>query len=158
MMTHKLLLASLLLPALAAAQPKTETCTPTGDVLFAIDSKDAKVTSSHEPLSSLKLYDNGAWTLHEIHPNGTTKRDDHGCLDTKALQTIKDDLKVMTWKIDTTKVHCMMIASGFTEYSSHGKVVFTSRVCGESLVDADTQKFDEIKKLINASTQPAGAK
>lgn len=158
-MTTKLILASLLLPALAVAQPRPPmTCSPTGDVLFTIEVKDGKIMGNHGPMSTVKVYDNGAWTLHDANVDGTTKRDARDCLDPKALQTIKDDLKAMSWKIDTTKAHCMTVSSGLTEYSVHGKVMFTARTCGDTLTDADTKKFDEIMKLVDGATHPAVTK
>jgi hypothetical protein len=104
-------------------------------------------------MSSLKIYDTGAWTLHEIKANGSASRDARGCLDKKQLAALRDDLKTISWKIDPTKAHCMAISSWSADYTVHGKVVYTARMCGEALTDPSEKKLGEINSIVDAITK-----
>jgi hypothetical protein len=125
--------------------PVAETCSDAGGVLFEIDHK---VEDSPEMIvvetSELKLYEGGKWTFHS-----SNKRIASGCLSRSQMRTIADDLKHATWTGKTATAACAAVYIGYTQYASHGKVVWTQHVCQlEYLDDASRRSLTEIENIL----------
>jgi hypothetical protein len=172
-MKTTLLLASLVLGSFTAAgatpTPPTppgppppnsirvddQRCKATGDVLFEIDHRvvmDSPMENA-VPTSELVLYKTGAWTLHS--GTGKAAHTSSGCLDERTLKTIQSDLEHATWTHKMADAACEAISNGYVAYSSHGKLVWTQRMCQlEYLDDTSRRSLDEIEKLLVAATAP----
>ena len=139
-------------PPAPGSRPAPVTCSASGDVIFEIDHK-VEMNSPLENLpevSELKLYAGGKW----LRTQG--KQVASGCLSKDQMKTITDDLARADWKFSIAEATCAAISSGYTQYSSHGKVVWSEHMCqAEYLNDKSRQSLDEIEKLlVTASTAP----
>ncbi len=160
-----LCLASLLAASFtASAQPRPPTppgpptgvphplrlaCTDDGGVLFEIDHKvDAGSPEMIAlPTSELKLYAGGQWTFtsSDKHHNAS------GCLAPALQQRIRDDLKTATWTQKVADAACAAVSIGYTQYSAHGKVVWTERMCQLEYLDEDSRRsLDDIEKILTS--------
>ena len=121
------------------------TCSDAGGVLFEIDHKvEPSVEEVAIETSELKLYEGGKWTFHS-----SSKRTASGCLSRDQMKTISDDLARATWTGKTAQAMCAAVYLGYTQYSSHGKAVWTQHMCQiEYLDEASRRSLDEIEKII----------
>lgn len=135
-------------------------CAPTGTPLVELDQLRRSFESQHpapQPISTLRLYDNGAWTFVEV---GTPGRTATGYLDARALKIVRDDLARATWKTSQLDVTCAAISPTYTDVHVRGKAVWTDAVCsGAVLDDVSAKSIAEIRKLLDDATaaKPAAA-
>src|SRR5262245_2107646 len=168
------LLASLLAPLVASAQPaqtanlavpapmppappnlRHHVCHVGGDVLFEIDHKVNGYVGWEDRIatSSTVLYSNGAWTYFERRP-GLPAISESGCLSDFDLGQITADLRFADWKATYSRIRCFARSLTVDEYSSHGRVLFTEAMCGASL-DVDSRKaVNDIKSILLRARQP----
>lgn len=172
-MMNKLLLASLLFASAAAAQtaptPPTpppapsphamrapDLCREGGDILFEIDHKvNASVTMQALPTSQMVLYATGAWHFESHDGNGKLLRAASGCLSDTQMRTIRGDLQRATWTVKQAQATCMAISADFTTYATHGREVWTARMCQLDYLDETSAKsLVEIEKILDDVSAP----
>jgi hypothetical protein len=126
-------------------------CSDSGGVLFEIDQK-IEMNSPLEDMpqtSELELYEGGKWTLTK------GKQTSSGCLSKQQMKTISDDLARADWKFAIAEAACAAISSSYTQYSSHGKVVWSQHMCQlEYLNDKSRRSLDEIEKILVTASTP----
>ena len=126
-------------------------CSDAGGVLFEIDHKvemNSPLTDVPET-SELKLYEGGKWVLTK------GKQTASGCLSKQQMKVISDDLARADWKFSIAEAACAAISSSYTQYSSHGKVVWAQHMCQlEYLNDKSRQSLDEIEKILVTASAP----
>ena len=128
--------------------PPPAACTDAGGVLFEIDHANDMERVELET-SELKLYEGGKWTFH------SAKREASGCLDAAQMKTIADDLKRAKWTVKVADAACAAVSAGYTRYSTHGKVVWTQRMCQlEYLDDTTRRSLDQIENILAAASAP----
>jgi hypothetical protein len=168
------LLASLVAPLIASAQPSPPTnialpepmppspglrqniCRVGGDVLFEIDHKvNGNIqVESEVGTSSTVLYGNGAWTYFERRP-GLPAISESGCLSDFELGEVTADLKFADWKVTYNRIRCFAMSLTYDEYSSHGKTLFADQMCSGAMLDADSRKaVNDIKSILVRARQP----
>lgn len=141
-------------PSAPARRPPAKGCVAKGTPVFQIDHKadpGAKLATS-----SFRLYESGAWTYEPKDADGKPEEAKRGCLAADEKTAVKADLDV-PWKVTTAQFHCMAHSATFTEYSVHGKLVYTARLCSGQTLDEASEKartdLDErMTKVINAAS------
>jgi len=145
-----LALVAFAMPAYARKAPPPKGCVARGTPMFEIDHKVEK--EAKMPTSTFKIYDSGAWTFASTDADGKAAEPKRGCFAGDDLTAIKKDLEV-EWKVTTAKFHCMAYSAAFTDYSVHGKLVYTARVCsGKSLDDASQKALNDLEARMKTAT------
>jgi hypothetical protein len=125
----------------AKPAPPAAACHPTGAVLFAIDHRvdpGAKLGTS-----TVKVFANGAWTYDEADADGKAAAQRTGCLAKPDLKQLEATLQGATWKVTTSRIHCMAMSPTSTVFLVGGKQVFTQKLCsGANLDDKSRAKLD----------------
>jgi len=179
-MKTSFLLASLVAPLIASAQPsptnmpapadiatpvpmppppldlRRNICRAGGDVLFEIDHKvnsNIQVESEVGTWSTV-LYANGAWTYFERRP-GLPAISESGCLSQFELGEVTADLKFADWKVTYNRIRCFAMSLTYDEYSSHGKTLFADQMCSGGMLDSDSRKaVNDIKSILVHAREP----
>lgn len=117
-------------------------CSDRGGVLFEIDHLQYQQ-------SELELFEGGKWTFH------SKTREAQGCLSRDQMKTIRDDLARATWTGNVADAMCAAVSLGYTQYSTHGKTVWTQRMCQLEYLDATSRRsLDDIENiLLTVSTE-----
>jgi hypothetical protein len=128
-------------------------CAPSGTALFEIDHRadpGAKLATS-----ATKVFGNGAWTHDETDGDGKALAPTAGCLPKNDVASLETTLKGATWKVTTSRIHCMAMSATFTVYQVNGKPVFTQRLCsGDALDEKSRTKLDAAVALVEGSAKP----
>jgi hypothetical protein len=141
-------------PAPNAAPPAQ--CTQTGDVLFQIaDRVEHGSTLPADKTWTITVRDNGAWMRTAHDERGKLARDDRGCLDRTQLDAIRRSLANAHWVVKQAQATCAAVSGTYLEYSSHGRVVWTQRMCQLEYLDDDSrQAVETISKLLDEVSKP----
>ncbi len=175
-MTTKLLaLASLALASAASAAPTPvdtptpppappaphamrapDRCLASGEVLFEVDHRiDLTMNAAGARTSEMVLYASGAWTFTSHDGSGKLARTASGCLNERALHTIRADLARASWTTKTAEATCAAISADYVEYRSRGKLVWTARMCQLPYLDETSAKsLAEIEKILDDASAP----
>jgi len=148
----KIVIASLLLAAVAAAEPTppAPACAEKGPPIFEIDHEAIK--GAKVPLSQTQIFESGAWKTTGTDETGKAIAPQTGCLGKEVTDKLRADLKAATWKVTHNKIHCMMVAQTYTVYKVAGKPVWTAKACSpDALDDASTKAIADIEtQLVTA--------
>ena len=149
----KIVIASMLLAAVAAAEPSpppAHACAEKGTPIFEIDHEAIK--GAKVPLSQTQIFESGAWKTTGTDETGKAIKPETGCLDKAAMDKLRADLKAAVWKVAHNKIHCMMVAQTYTVYKAAGKQVWTAKACNpDSLDDASTKALADIETQLVAA-------
>jgi hypothetical protein len=143
-------------PAMPADRAKPPACADAnGPALVAVDRIKQGTQGSPEQKQTATIFDNGAWSMTDT----TGGAPESGCVPDDDLKRLRDELASAPWQIQHAKFRCMMVSLVHTDYTVHGKLVWTDKVCsGETLdkasaaaiadVDAEMQKLDPNRQKI----------
>jgi hypothetical protein len=142
-------------PASPADRMKPACAEAKGPALVAVDRIKQGAQGSPDQKQTATIFDNGAWSMTDT----TGGAPESGCVPDDDLARLRDELAKASWQIQHAKFRCMMVSLVHTEYSVHGKLVWTEKVCsGETLdkasaaaiadVDAVVQKLDPNRQKI----------
>jgi hypothetical protein len=152
--------------SLAAAAPSAPTppspptempapiCQQGADILFQIESKLESPTFE-VPTSRTTLYATGAWTRVDRDGKGKLTRTASGCVTKDDLAQVEALLAHAPWKIKQAQAACAAVFSTYTEFSSHGKVLWDQHVCQLSYLDQDSDRaLRTIDRLLEDVSKP----
>jgi hypothetical protein len=121
--------------------PTASTCTPTGAVLFEIDTNDL----SAGPEKNI-IYANGAW--HVDKSGGGTAT---GCLAAPELATLQHDVTAPWTTTPHTGIQCHMEHAP-TNYLANGKIVYVDSGCSSAVLDdASAKALGEISQIVKTA-------
>jgi hypothetical protein len=126
-----------------------------GAALVAVDRIKQGMQGAPDQKQTATIFDGGAWTMTDTVGGAP----ESGCVPDADLGRLRDELAKAPWQIQHAKFRCMMVSLVHTDYSVHGKLVWTEKVCsGETLdkasaaaiadVDAVMQKLDPNRQKI----------
>jgi hypothetical protein len=143
-------------PGHDTADKPADACKPTGKVVFEIDHRvepGAKLATS-----ATKLYPTGAWTRDATDADGKPEPQATGCVASADYKQLADALRAAPWKVTTARVHCMAMASNFTEFQLDGKKVFTQKLCsGHTLDDKSRAALERAVAQLEPPAAPPAA-
>jgi len=90
--------------------------------------------SGHET----KLFEANGWLAHDTDKDGKASNETKGCIAPSELHELQAKLAKAKWKVTTARVHCMAMATSYTEYIVKGKVVWTAKMCSGQTLDKDS--------------------
>jgi hypothetical protein len=112
-------------------KPPVAACRAEGTPLFEI----AKRSEAQQPTSTTTIYSTGAWTFLPIDKAGHTGALTKGCFDKRTLAEIRTAVNKAPWDVTFSRIVCRAYSANFTEYSVHGQLEYTARLCGEQRID-----------------------
>jgi hypothetical protein len=126
-----------------------------GPALVVVDRIKQGSQGSPAQTQSATIFDNGAWSMNDTLGGAP----ESGCVPDDDFARVRDELANAPWQIQRAKFRCMMVSLVHTDYSVHGRLVWTEKVCsGETLdkasaaaiadVDAVIQKLDPNRQKI----------
>ena len=131
--------------------PPSATCKAEGPILFESETRPTQIGGELSvPLRSTIVYETGGLTYVE-HTKGDKTGAATGCLPSDKLAKIREDLEHSAWKASSPSgIRCMAMSMTYEEYSSHGKVLWNAVLCGDKVLDAESQRnLTEIVALLN---------
>jgi hypothetical protein len=141
-------------PATAADAPptaeqanklKSACADPSGTVLVAVDRIKQGSQGTPDQKQTATIFNNGAWSMTDTVGGAA----EAGCVSDADRIRLRDELANAPWQIKHAKFRCMMVSLVHTEYSVHGKLVWTEKVCsGETLDKASAAAIADVDAVM----------